>query len=161
MSPKPNQSGMAAVAAIFILVILAGLAAYAVSISATQQTGIALDVQGSRALQVARSGMDWGIARVVSAPSAFGTGNCQTGNARVDLSTGAGGDLAAYNGFTVSVECEPTPYTDGAALISYRLIATACNEPNLGRCPNTTSASADYVERQLSTQVMCNASGPC
>ena len=159
------QRGFALIGALVLVVVLAGLAAYAVSISSTHQIGNALDIQGSRALQAARSGMDWGIARVVSAPTSFGsTGNCRTGNASVNLSSG---DLPGHSGFVVSVACVPAPYTDGAPapapnLISYALIATACNEPGVdGVCPNTAATGPDYVERQVTTQVMCNADNTC
>lgn len=171
LAPIPqtcSQRGFALIGALVLVVVLAGLAAYAVSISSTHQIGGALDIQGSRALQAARSGMDWGIARVVSAPTAFGSGgNCRSGAASVNLSTSAGGDLPGHSGFVVSVACAATPYTDGAPapapnLISYALTATACNEPGAGGvCPNTAVTGPDYVERRVTTQVMCNADNTC
>lgn len=163
--PVRRQRGFGVVAAIVVLVMLAGLAAYIVTISSTQHMGVALDIQGGRALQAARAGMDWGIARAISAPTNFdGTGsniNCRTGAVTVNLSTGAGGDLAAYNGLTVSVSCKSTAYTDGADLISYSLVATACNQPSGGACPNTSNPGSEYVERRVSTQLVCNATGTC
>jgi MSHA biogenesis protein MshP len=159
---RSTQRGVALVAAIVLVVILAGMVAYVVSISTAQQSGGALDIHGGRALQAARSGMDWGIARVVTAPTAFGTGNCQATPASVNLSSGSGGDFVAHAGFTITVTCAATSYTDGASLFSYALAATACNQPGAGgACPNTASANADYVERRVTTQVVCNASGPC
>lgn len=162
-----RQHGFAVVAAIVIIVILAGLAAYILSISAAQQLGVALDLQGGRALQAARSGMDWGISRVVNAPTAFGGGACKPGappppSPTVNLSTGPGGDFAAYNGFTVTVKCSATAFTDGVDSISYSLVATACNQPSAGgSCPNPAPTGEDYIERQLTTQVVCNATGIC
>jgi MSHA biogenesis protein MshP len=161
LNHSPQQHGFAVMAALFILVVLTSLGAYVVSISSAQHIGNALDIQGSRALQAARAGMDWGIARAVHDPTAFGTGNCQTGSVTVDLSTGTGGDFAALAGFTVSVTCVGTPETDGADLVVYSLTATACDQPNAGRCPNVNNPGDNYVERRLTTQVICNASGIC
>jgi Tfp pilus assembly protein PilX len=53
------QSGFLLVSAIFLLVILAALGAFILTISGTQQTSSALDVQGARAYQAARAGIDW------------------------------------------------------------------------------------------------------
>ena len=149
-------------AAIFILVVLASLGAYVVTITSAQHIGSALDIEGSRALQAARSGMDWGIARAVNDPTVFGTGNCQTGSPSVNLTTGAGGDFASLSGYTVTVTCTGgTSFPDGAStLYSYALTATACNQPNAGVCPNT-GPGANYVERRLTVQVICNATLPC
>lgn len=158
----PRQRGFAIIAAIFILVVLASLGAYVVSISSSQHVGAALDIEGGRALQAARSGIDWAIARAANAPTSFGTGNCQAGSASIDLTTGAGGDFAALSGYTVSVTCTGTAYTDGAdSLYGYALTATACNQANAGRCPNTVAPGANYVERRLTAQIMCNATLPC
>lgn len=149
-------------AAIFILVVLASLGAYMVTISSAHHIGSALDIEGGRALQASRAGMDWAIARAVNAPTAFGGGSCQPGPVSVNLTTGSGGDFASLSGYTVSVTCAGTPYTDGASsLYSYALTATACNQPGGGVCPNTASAGANYVERRLTVQVTCNAAGVC
>ena len=61
------QSGFSLVTAIFLLVILASLGAFIVTVSGLQQTSSALDVQGSRAYQAARSGIEWGTYQVQAA----------------------------------------------------------------------------------------------
>lgn len=53
--------GFAIVSAIFILVVLAALGAFIVNISTNQQIGSAIDVQGVRAYQAARAGIEWGL----------------------------------------------------------------------------------------------------
>ena len=148
--------------AIFVLVVLAALGAYVVNISASHHVGSALELEGSRARMAARSGMDWGIARAVNAPTAFGAGNCKTGSPSVNLTTGGGGDFPALSGYTITVTCTGTAYTDGASsLYGYTLIATACNRPSAGVCPNTVAPGANYVERRLTAQIICNATLPC
>ena len=154
--------GFAIMAAMFILVVLALLGAYVLSISSAHHVGSALDIEGSRALQAARSGLDWGISRAVSDPPTFGGADCRGTMVSTNLTTGSGGDLTAISGFTVTVSCSGTdPYSDGASLRNYTLVATACNQPSGGACPNTTTVSANYVERSLTVQIVCNATAPC
>jgi MSHA biogenesis protein MshP len=60
---RKSLRGFGVIAAIVILVILSGLAAFVVSLSTTQSITFAQDVQGARAYQAARAGTEWGIAR--------------------------------------------------------------------------------------------------
>lgn len=162
-SLKRRQGGFAVLAAVFILVVLASMAAYVVSISSAQQMSAALDMLGGRALQVARSGMDWGVSRVIAAPPVLGTENCLSAGAAgpINLTSGPGGDFKGHAGFTVTIRCKATLFQDGGQMVSYEISATACNEPRGGACPNTGGAGADYVERQLTTHVVCSVLGPC
>ena len=66
-SSNTRQNGFAAVAAIFILLVLAALGAFMVSFSNTQQLNSAQDVQGSRAYWAARAGLEWGVAGTIAA----------------------------------------------------------------------------------------------
>lgn len=61
--PRPRQRGFGVIAAIVILVVLAGLSAFVVSISTTQNSGFVQDVQGARALRAAAAGIEWGATR--------------------------------------------------------------------------------------------------
>lgn len=56
-----DAGGFAIVAAIVILVILAGLAGFVVSLTTTQNMTLAQDVQGARAYQAASAGIEWGL----------------------------------------------------------------------------------------------------
>jgi MSHA biogenesis protein MshP len=155
-------------AAMFILVVLALLGAYVLSISSAHHVGSALDIEGSRALQAARSGMDWGISRAVNDPTAFDptkvppNGNCRTLPQSINLTTGPSSDLTAISGFTVTVTCTGTRFEDGTNILyKYALVATACNQPSGDACPNTTAVGANYVERRVTVQITCNATPPC
>ena len=59
------QSGFSLITAIFLLVILASLSAFIVTVSGVQQTSSALDVQGSRAYQAAHAGIEWASYQVL------------------------------------------------------------------------------------------------
>jgi MSHA biogenesis protein MshP len=58
------QHGFAAIAAIFLVLVLAAFGAFMVSFSNTQHLNTARDVQGSRAYWAARAGLEWGVAGV-------------------------------------------------------------------------------------------------
>jgi MSHA biogenesis protein MshP len=126
--------GFAILSAIFILVVLAALGAFILSISSQQQIGSALDVQGARAYQAARAGIEWGLYRQLQAAS------CAASTSFVPAGT-------TFSGLTVTVTCSSA--TDGGVTI-YSLVSTACNQPNAGACPNTASPGNFYIERRLS-----------
>ena len=129
--------GFAIVSAIFILVVLAALGAFILNISSSQQIGSALDVQGVRAYQAARAGIEWGLYRQLQ------NGSCAATTSFVP----AGATLA---GFTVTVECTATadPGGFGGPTI-YSIAATACSQPNAGACPNVANPGPLYIERRL------------
>jgi MSHA biogenesis protein MshP len=113
--------GFALVSAIFILVVLAALGAFIVNISTSQQIGSALDVQGVRAYQAARAGIEWGLYQVQSygAPPAaasptaynFSYGNPATtvgaANPNLRSCASASGSFDVF-GFSVTVICTQT-----------------------------------------------------
>lgn len=129
--------GFAILTAIFILVVLAVLGAFILNVSSSQQIGSALDVQGVRAYQAARAGIEWGAYRQMR------DGVCAAATNFVPAA-------ATLAGFTVSVTCVATADANGGPTV-YTVTATACNQPAVGACPNTAAAGALYVERRLTT----------
>jgi len=130
-----TQRGFAIVSGLFILVVLAALGGFILSISSQQQLGSALDVQGARTYEAARSGIEWGLHRQLQA------GSCAA-------STSFTPPAPTLAGYTVTVRCTATIGTNGAPT-SYLVQATACNQPAAGSCPNITNPGANYVERRL------------
>lgn len=141
--------GFAIVSAIFILVVLAALGAFILNISSSQQIGSALDVQGVRAYQAARAGVEWGLFRVQST-AAYNFGNPPADpNLRRCPGGGFGStDSFAVFDFTVTVVCVATIDANNGPTI-YVLTATACSQPNAGACPNTVNPGPLYIERRL------------
>ena len=147
--------GVAIVAAIFILVVLSALGAFIVSISTTQQVGSTLDLQGVRAYQGARAGLEWGLYQAQAAGNCPGTLTVLSANATGSTNSFAPPSAASsLAGVTITVIC--TKITDGnSGPTVYSLTATACNQPLSGwsastvACPNTSNATSLYVERQL------------
>ncbi len=150
--------GFAIVSAIFILVVLAALGAFVLNVSTNQQVGSALDVQGVRAYQAARAGIEWGLYRVQSTAAynfSYGTPAVAVGSANSNLRacpaspTSFVPAAATLATFTVTVTCDATVDASGGPTI-FTVVATACNQPTAGACPNTTTPTSVYVERRLS-----------
>jgi MSHA biogenesis protein MshP len=135
-----RAKGFALLSAIAILVLLSALAAYLARIAALSQIGAAQDILGSRAYHAARSGVEWGIYKVLIG------GTC---NASSTSLPAIASDAAV--GFHVFVTCESgVPYQEGASsFYVYKITAIACNAST---CP-PSSLPAGYVERELSATV--------
>ena len=130
-----HAAGFVLPAAIFLMVILAALAAYMVSLSRTSHISSALDIQGVRAYQAARAGIEWAAWQVVQNPAPLCTAVPTT-------LTFPAGTLSTFN---VNVSCVPFPYVDGAdptvdAVTVFQVTSTATSGAVGG---------IDRVERQI------------
>lgn len=120
------QQGFAAIAAIFLVVILAALGAFMVSFSNTQHLTSAQDIQGSRAYWAARAGLEWGIVSVTTV--------CPTSPTSLNV-----------EGFTVEVKCTQTAYTDSGAVNLFVITALAQSTGAVG--------GPGYIERSLTASL--------
>lgn len=130
---RPGARGFTIVAAIFLLIVLAALGAFVLTVSSAQHMSSAQDLQGTRAYQAARSGIEWGAFQ------ALRNSSCP---ASTPISPGG-----TLSGFTVTVVCSSAgwSYTEaGNSVTLYQITATA-SQGTLG--------SATYVERQLQATV--------
>lgn len=129
---RTAQYGFAAVAAIFLVVVLAAFGSFMVSFSNTQQLNATQDLQGSQAYWAARGGLEWGIPTVMSTPAL-----CVTPMASPPT---------PLDGFTISVDCVANAYTEGIATVTVmRLTATARR--------GGVAGNVGYVERSVSASV--------
>jgi MSHA biogenesis protein MshP len=133
-----RKRGFSLISAIFLLVVLSALGAAIVNVTTAQHAGSALDVQGARAYQAARAGVEWGLYQKVN-------GSCAASSSFAMPAT------SALSQFSVTVACVKTAsVTPG--LDRYQVIAIACNQPSAGgACPNP-SASPNYVERVVQVE---------
>ena len=146
------RRGFALVSAIFVLVVLAGLAVAMVTFTTAQHVSSGLDVMGSRAYQAARAGVEWGLFQRLN-PQVSGGASTYCGTPVTNsFALPAGNTLSP---FTVTVSCAIT--VDSAPLnpITIRTITSyACNRPDgNGNCPNSSSTSPDYVQREVQVTV--------
>jgi MSHA biogenesis protein MshP len=137
---RREESGFSLVSAIFILVVLAVLGAALLTVSSLQHTSSGIDLQGVRAYQAARSGVEWGLYRLLDpdgAPAA-GLPSCWAGTASVT----PGATLGA---FAVIATCTRTTATElGKDIGVYTIVSTA----TFG-----TAQRPNYVSRTVTATV--------
>lgn len=126
-----REHGFALVAALFMLVVLAGLGVVAVKLANVQHHTVSLTMQSARAFQAAQSGIDYGAYRALiaasCAPATF---------------TYAEGGLA---GFNINVTCNATVHAEGANITNvYALEAFAWSG---------VYGTPDYVSRRIRATV--------
>ena len=130
MNSPRRQSGFAAIAAIFLLVVLAALGAFMVSISSSQQIASAQDVQGSRAYWAAHAGLEWALGSLSVTPAV-----CPTPPAPFTV-----------DGFTLAISCTANSFDEsGVTRRIYALRSVASAGGAVG--------GIGYVERSLSAAV--------
>ena len=157
-----REAGFTLVTAIFLLVVLAMLGAFMLSLTGIQQSSSQLDVQGVRAFQAARAGIEWGVWQVLDPSHTLNPSSCSPvvlpgcPTSPTNLGPLTTPLAESLSPFTVTVTCSATinaPTTEGNRNIgAYQIIATACNQPSGGACPNASPASG-YVERQLQATI--------
>ena len=140
--------GVSMLTAVFLLVVLAGLAAAIVGVFSNQQSAAVLDVLGVRADQAARSGLDWGLYRQLRLQAPTGSVACFAPSP-VTFALPADSVLAS---FSVTVTCTPGTNVVGNTTNRWTISAVACNKPVAGSCLNA-SQDADYVRRRVQAEL--------
>lgn len=132
ISGRPSQRGVSVIAAVFLLLLMAVLAAAITNIVSTAHLNQAADIGGTRAYQAARAGAEWGIfqldpnAQAAALPACFAPAT------------------PAVPDHTVTVSCASTDYTEaGRNLRIYRITALAV----------ANGARAPGIERQIEVTV--------
>jgi MSHA biogenesis protein MshP len=137
VKPLRQQRGFTLIASIFMLVVVAALVVYMSNIRVVQQTTLLYGVQDTRAMQAARSGIEWGIYRSLN------TGSCPA----TTTFTIAEPALDAFN---VRVSCNESTHIEGVvsatnpAITAFQLTAVASSG---------SFGSLDYVQRRMQATV--------
>jgi Tfp pilus assembly protein PilX len=116
--------GFALVPVLFLIVVVALLAAVALRVSMGQQQAVITSLAEARALAAAETGIDWGAYTALN-------GNC-TGRT-LQLTE------AALNGFTVVVTCTATAFTEGNVNYQSYTVGATATQGSYG--------SPDFVQR--------------
>ncbi len=125
-----RQEGFSLVAAIFLVVVLAGLGAVAVRISTAQSSAASQALRGTQALHAAKSGIAWAAHQALA-------GNCANQNTTL-LEAGA-------NGFSITTSCDQTNHTEGTMVTSVFIINVLATSGNYG--------TSDYVSRRVQVKI--------
>lgn len=126
-----HTRGFSLVAALFLIVVLAGLAAAAVRAVVSHQHMANLALIGARGLEAARTGIEWGGYRALVGGVCAG--------ATLNLTEGA---LA---GFTVQVACSATAHTEAGAPVNIYTITAFAQAGTYGQ--------PDYVSRRVRARI--------
>jgi MSHA biogenesis protein MshP len=125
---RQTSRGFAAIAAIFLVVGLASLGAFMLTLSNTQQLTSAQDVQGTRAYWAARAGLEWGIS-----------------SANVAAACPAPLTLLTVDAFGVAVTCTLTSFAEAGGTVKLIQLRSVASSGTVG--------SVGYVERSLSASM--------
>lgn len=130
--PLAAQRGFSIVTAIFLLVIMALLGAFMLTLSSTQHITSAQDVQGSQALRAARAGIEWGAASVKALATA-----CP-----------ASPTAMVIDGYTVTVTCTLATQDEGGTTRYIFWLASTASAGgavgNLGYIERTVNAFVEF-----------------
>lgn len=151
---RPPEHGFSLISAIFLLVVIAALSTFAVTLSATQQQNSALDALGSRAYQAARAGVEWGAFQITQS-GVVGTGfatDCRSSSTlHVTASQPALPAGTQLSVFGVGVTCGAGSYIDNIDGVTptwvYQVVSTASG------VEGAVAGSPNYVERQIRVTV--------
>lgn len=123
-----SQNGFAAIAAIFLVVVLAALGGFMLTFSNTQQLTSAQDVQGSRAYWAARAGLEWAVVAIPATPAL--------------CANPVAAPPTPIEGFTIRILCSQNAYDEGGVT---RTIYQFESQAYVG-----TVGSVGFIERSLS-----------
>jgi MSHA biogenesis protein MshP len=130
---RQMQRGFAAVAAIFLVVVLAALGSFMLTFSNTQQITSAQDLQGSRAYWAARAGLEWALVAIPASPA-------------LCADPVVGSVPSSLDGFAIQVRCRYADYSEGAAAPRIYQIESRAY---LGSAPGVIG----YIERSVSASI--------
>lgn len=140
-----RQAGFALMLALFLIVSLAAIGVYLLTVSTGQIAAGIQDEQGARAFQAARTGVDWGAYQLLQNSGGAFASSCKSGGTpsrRITLAQG-------LSGFYTEIRCQRLgAEAEGAvpAVTTVLIISTGCNAS--GGCTPAAPSPA-YVERQL------------
>jgi len=136
MTRQPRtQLGFSLVAAIFLLVVLAGLGIYMVTISTVQQQTLSYTFLSARAYQAARSGIEWGTYRVIN------DSDCSSFPHTIDFSDDS------LTGFQTKLNCSVVEHQEKNHKFNiYNLIATSETD-------TASFGTLDYVSREIKVTI--------
>lgn len=117
---RPQQSGVSVIAGIFLLLLMAVLAAVMVNMVSTSNVNMAADIAGIRAYQAARAGAEWGMFQLDP-------------NAQSAALPGCVGGGPAIPGYAVAVACSSQDYTEAGRQIRIYWITSVATAPGIER----------------------------
>lgn len=129
---RHRQRGASLIVAVFLLVVLAGLGAFAVRLTSMQQQTVNSALLAAQAFHAARSGVAWAAHRALNG------GWCASSSFSLTEAGAAG--------FDVDVVCVRSSHTEGGSTIEVYTIDVMAQSGNYGE--------PDYVSRRMQAKFM-------
>lgn len=163
-----RQGGLSLITAIFLVVVLSGLAGVVVNLFISQQTSSAQDVLGVRAYQAARAGIEWGLyqqlrndscvaSKLVGMPAGTTLSNFSvtvTCSRLADPGPSGITRIGVASIVTAAVATVNVPPADAAAMVAGMRVFGP------GIAPATVVASIDGAVVTLSSKALAGAATP-
>ena len=139
MKPSLRRArGFALILALFLIVSMAAIGAYLLTVSNVQVETAVMDEQGARAYQAARAGLEWGAYQVLR------NSNCPAGTTSIAMPFAVAGFRAEVTCIAFGSENE-----GGTTVSTFRITSTGCNQADCTANP----AGPTSVNRQLQLTV--------
>lgn len=129
---RHRQRGVSLVVAVFLLVVLAGLGAFAARLGVMQQQTVNTAVLASQAFHAAKTGVAWASYRALNG------GWCAT----TSFTLTEGGAA----GFAVDVSCTQSTHVEGGATVDVYTVTVLAEYGNYGE--------PDYVSRRIQAKIV-------
>jgi MSHA biogenesis protein MshP len=149
-NPESGQTGFAFITAIFLLVVMAAFAGFAVNFTMGAQATTAVAVQGVRAHATAQAGVQWATFTLLDPQNTLGPAdsprNCFAAPTTLALP-------AEFAAFTVRVDCSrfpawsavPNYHEEGVQRVAQYVVTVTASSGSPG--------GIDYVERQIEGRI--------
>jgi len=142
MCRNMNQRGFSLIMAIFLIVVLGGIAVFIGRVSTMQHQSSALDEEGAMAYQAARAGLEWGVYQAIIIDDGLGSG-CA---ASTPFTLAVLATATSTVSYPVTVACTSVSANEGGVSIRvYQITATSTNAAVID--------SKFHVERRLTVTV--------
>ena len=130
------QQGFAAIAAIFLVVVLAALGGFMLTFSNAQQLTSVQDLQGTKAYWAARAGLEWAVVAVPATPAL-----CPNAAA---TQVAVASVPSPIDGYAIKVFCSKNTFNDAGTVTIFGIEAQASSG---------TAGTTSYIERSVSASL--------
>lgn len=139
-----RQGGFAAIAAIFLVVVLAALGGYMVTFSNAQQLTATQDLLGSRAYWAANAGLEWAIRQA----------KVSTQKKEPMLCATPAGSPLTIDIFSVVVTCKEVDYPEGTKPDGTTAFIKIVEFESTAKSAGAVG-TLSYIERSVSAAMQC------
>ena len=146
MTILKRQHGFSLISAIFLLIVLAGLGAYMVTIGGTSRATSSAALQGARAYQAARSGIDWAVFLISQANDPLNQTAARNVCSSIINANSFTHNAVGLTNFTVNTSCGFTAHAEqGNDITVYTITSIASSGGSYG--------DLDFVQRRITATI--------